>query len=72
VAFPEAPDRHESPATFTEPELIGDYRTFEQPEEPASRRFSEHGRGGAAGEDRARLARFGRARVIRWRWAGRG
>jgi hypothetical protein len=27
-----AQDRHEHPATFTEPELIGDYRTFEQPE----------------------------------------
>jgi hypothetical protein len=27
-----AQDRHEQPATFTEPELIGDYRTFEEPE----------------------------------------
>lgn len=27
-----AQDRHEQPATFTEPELIGDYRTFEQSE----------------------------------------
>ena len=26
-----AQDRHEHPATFTEPELIGDYRTFGQP-----------------------------------------
>jgi hypothetical protein len=26
-----AQDRHEQPATFTEPELIGDYRTFEEP-----------------------------------------
>lgn len=25
-----AADRHEQPATFTEPELIGDYRTFEE------------------------------------------
>jgi hypothetical protein len=25
-----AEDRHEQPATFTEPELIGDYRTFDQ------------------------------------------
>jgi hypothetical protein len=27
-----AQDRHEQPATFTEPELIGDYRTFGKPE----------------------------------------
>jgi quinol monooxygenase YgiN len=27
----EAKDRHEQPATFTQPELIGDYRTFEDP-----------------------------------------
>ena len=27
-----APDRHEQAASFAEPELIGDYRTFEQPE----------------------------------------
>jgi hypothetical protein len=26
----EAEDRHEHPATFTQPELIGDYRTFEE------------------------------------------
>jgi hypothetical protein len=26
-----AKERHEQPAAFTEPELIGDYRTFEQP-----------------------------------------
>jgi hypothetical protein len=26
----DAKDRHEQPATFTEPELIGDYRTFEE------------------------------------------
>lgn len=25
-----AQDRHEQPATFTEPELIGDYRTFDE------------------------------------------
>jgi hypothetical protein len=25
-----AEDRHEQPATLTEPELIGDYRTFDQ------------------------------------------
>jgi hypothetical protein len=24
-------DRHEQPATFTEPKLIGDYRTFGDP-----------------------------------------
>jgi hypothetical protein len=27
-----AQDRHEQAATFAEPELIGDYRTFSQPE----------------------------------------
>ena len=32
----EAGDRHEQPATFTEPELIGDYRTFDDPDGPAS------------------------------------
>jgi hypothetical protein len=26
-----AQDRHEQPATFAEPELIGDYRTFGEP-----------------------------------------
>ena len=26
-----AKDRHEQPATFTQPELIGDYRTFDNP-----------------------------------------
>ena len=26
-----AEDRHEQPATFTQPELIGDYRTFDHP-----------------------------------------
>jgi hypothetical protein len=31
-----AADRHEQPATFTEPELIGDYRTFDDPDRPAS------------------------------------
>ena len=32
----DAGDRHEQPATFTQPELIGDYRTFTpQPQEPA-------------------------------------
>ena len=31
-----AQDRHEQPATFTEPELIGDYRTFTDPDRPAS------------------------------------
>jgi hypothetical protein len=31
-----AEDRHEQPATFTQPELIGDYRTFEDPDHPAS------------------------------------
>jgi hypothetical protein len=27
-----AEDRHEQPATFTQPELIGDYRTFDDPD----------------------------------------
>jgi hypothetical protein len=27
-----AQDRHEQPAAFTEPELIGDYHTFDDPE----------------------------------------
>ena len=31
-----AQDRHEQPATFTEPELIGDYRTFADTDRPAS------------------------------------
>ena len=32
-----AEDRHEQPATFTQPELIGDYRTFDRhPDDPAS------------------------------------
>jgi len=30
-----AADRHERPAVFTEPELIGDYRTFEDPDRDA-------------------------------------
>lgn len=29
-----APDRHEQPATFKQFELIGDYRTFEDPDHP--------------------------------------
>jgi hypothetical protein len=28
----QAADRHEQPATFTRPELIGDYRTFDESE----------------------------------------
>ena len=31
-----AKDRHEQPATFTQPELIGDYRTFDDPDHPGS------------------------------------
>jgi hypothetical protein len=31
----EAADRHQQPAGFTQPELIGDYRTFEDPERSA-------------------------------------
>jgi len=31
-----AEDRHEQPATVTQPELIGDYRTFDDPDSPAS------------------------------------
>ena len=30
----EAKDRHEQPATFSTPELIGDYRTFDDPDRP--------------------------------------
>jgi len=30
-----AEDRHEQPATFAQPELIGDYRTFADPHRPA-------------------------------------
>ena len=29
-------DRHEQPATFTQPELIGDYRTFADTDRPAA------------------------------------
>jgi hypothetical protein len=29
-----AEDRHEQPATFSQPELIGDYRTFDDPDRP--------------------------------------
>ena len=32
----EAADRHEKPATFKEFELIGAYRTFDDPDRPAS------------------------------------
>ena len=31
----EATDRHEQPAAFTQAELIGDYRTFEDPDRQA-------------------------------------
>ena len=31
-----AEDRHEQPAAFAEPELIGDYRTFEDADRPAA------------------------------------
>jgi len=31
-----AKDRHERPATFTQPELIGDYRTFYDPDRPSA------------------------------------
>jgi hypothetical protein len=31
-----AEDRHEQPASFTQPELIGDYRTFDDSERPVS------------------------------------
>jgi hypothetical protein len=33
-----AKDRHEHPATFTQPELIGDYRTFDDPDPTGRRR----------------------------------
>jgi hypothetical protein len=32
----DAQDRHEQPAAFTHPELIGDYRTFSEPDDPAA------------------------------------
>ena len=32
----EAADRQEQPAAFTHPELIGDYRTFDDPDRPSS------------------------------------
>lgn len=31
-----AKDRHEQPATSTQPELIGDYRTFDDPDRPSA------------------------------------
>jgi hypothetical protein len=31
----QAADRHEQPASFAQPELIGDYRTFQDPDRPA-------------------------------------
>ncbi len=31
-----ATDRHEQPAIFTQPELIGDYRTFDDPDRPSA------------------------------------
>jgi hypothetical protein len=31
-----AKDRHEQPASFTQPELIGDYRTFDNPDRPSA------------------------------------
>jgi hypothetical protein len=34
-----AADRHEQPATFNEPELIGDYGTFDDPDRPAPDRL---------------------------------
>jgi hypothetical protein len=30
-----AKDRHEQPATLTQPELVGDYRTFDDPDRPS-------------------------------------
>ena len=33
-----AKENHEQPATSTQPELIGDYRTFDDPDRPASAR----------------------------------
>ena len=35
-----AEDRHEQPATFTQPELIGDYRTFDDPDDHGLRRLT--------------------------------
>ena len=34
-------DRHEQPATVTQPELVGDYRTFDDPDRPASAAASQ-------------------------------
>ena len=31
-----AEDRHEQPASFTRPKLIGDYRTFNDPDDPTA------------------------------------
>ena len=31
-----AKDRHEQPASFAQPELIGDYRTFDDPDRPSA------------------------------------
>jgi quinol monooxygenase YgiN len=31
-----AKEIHEQPATFTQPELVGDYHTFDHPDRPAS------------------------------------
>ncbi len=41
-----ATDRHEQPATVTQPELIGDYRTFDDPDSIGRRRQL----GGAVGD----------------------
>jgi hypothetical protein len=44
-----AEDRHEQPASFTQPELIGDYRTFDDPHRPASAGEPTSARASSAG-----------------------
>lgn len=44
-----AADRHEQPATFTEPELIGAYRTFDDPDRSASTGGPQADRTGGTG-----------------------
>jgi hypothetical protein len=45
-----AEDRHEQPATFIQPELIGDYRTFEDPDRLASTGGPARSAAGTAGD----------------------
>jgi hypothetical protein len=45
-----AADRHEQPAAVTKPELIGDYRTFHDPDDPAAASGSVSPTGSSVGE----------------------